>query len=248
MPKKKYDMLKVRDISDSYYTKVPDLFDLPFKLLITSKSQYGCGKTTIVANLLANPEFPYHKLFDGDDIYIVSNNELDNKLDMLAKRLKIPDENRMQYDEEMLEVLYEQLEDEFIDAKDEGEKPTNKLIIFDDCGYSGDLKSKNNGIVSKIISNGRHALISSIFNVQKYTQASTTLRTNVSGAIFGGISSKELDLVAEDVNMLPNKKDFIQIFRDNTKGKRDFFVVNFTDDRGLYFNKHFEPIELKEKI
>jgi len=247
MSKKKYDMLKVRDISDSYYTKVPDLFDLPFKLLVTSKSQYGCGKTTIVANLLANEKFPYYKLFDGDDIYIVSNNELDNKLELLSKRLRIPEENRMHYDEEMLEVLYEQLEDEFMESKDEGEKPTNKLIIFDDCGYSGDLKNKNYGIVSKIISNGRHCLISSIFNVQKFTQASTTLRTNASGMIIGGVSSKELDLIAEDINMLPRKQDFINMFREHTKGKRDFFVYNITGEDGkIYYDKNFNPIELKK--
>ena len=246
MPKNKYTMLKVRDISDSFYTKVPDMFDLPMKLLITSKSQYGCGKTTIVANLLANPDFPYHKLFDGDDIYIVSNNELDNKLDMLAKRLKIPDGNRMNYDEDLLEVLYEQLEEEFMEAKEEGEKPTNKLILFDDCGYSGDLKNKNFGIISKIISNGRHALISSIFNVQKYTQASSTLRTNASAMIIGGVSSKELDLIIEDVNMFPKKQDFVKLFRENTKGSRDFFVVNFTGDDGIYYNKNFEPISLNK--
>ncbi len=243
---KKYNMLKVRDVSDTYYTKVPDLFDLPMKLLVTSKSQYGCGKTTIVANLLANDKFPYHKLFDGDDIYIISNNGLDNKLDLLAKRLRIPDENRMEYDEDMLDALYDQLEDEFTEAVDEGEKPTNKLIVFDDCGYSGDLKNKNFGIVSKIISNGRHALISSIFNCQKYTQASSTLRTNASAMIIGGVSSKELDLIAEDVNMYPNKKDFVKLFRANTKNSRDFFVCNFTGDDGLYYNKHFQPISLNK--
>ena len=238
-------MLKVRDISDSFYTQVPDLFDLPMKLLITSKSQYGAGKTTIVANLLANPMFPYYKLFDGDDIYIISNNELDNKLDLLSKRLKIPDSNRMKYDEEMLDVLYDELEEQFTEAKEEGEKPTNKLIIFDDCGYSGDLKNKNYGIVSKIISNGRHCLISSIFNVQKYTQSSTTLRTNASGMIIGGVSSKELDLIAEDINMLARKQDFIEMFRKHTKGKRDFFVYNITGEDGkIYYDKNFNAIEL----
>ena len=239
---KKYEMLKVKDKSDTYYTKVENLFDLPMKLLINSKSQYGCGKTTIVANLLANPKFPYHELFDPDDIYIVSNNELDNKLDMLSKRLKIPDENRMPYDEDMLEILYEQFEEQFTEAVDDKEKPTHKLIIFDDCGYSGDLKNKASGIVSKIVCNGRHACISSIFNIQKYTQASTVLRTNMSAAIFGGVSSKELDLISEDINMFPNKKDFIELFRAHTKGNRDFFCVNFTGEHGIYYNKYFEPI------
>jgi len=242
----KYQILKVRDKTDTYYTNIPDMFNIPFKLLITSKSQVGAGKTTILANLLANPKFPYHDKFDGDDIYIISNNGLDNKLNLLAKRMKIPDENRMEYDEEMLEVLYEQLEDEFNDAVDEGEKPTNKLLVFDDVGYSGSLKDKQSGVISKILCNGRHANISSIFNIQKYTMASTTLRTNLTGAIFGAVPQRDLELIADDFNMYANKRDFIKLFRDNTKGKRDFMVVNFTDDRGLYFNKNFQPLELNK--
>jgi len=160
--------------------------------------------------------------------------------------MKIPDENRMEYDEEMLEVLYEQLEDEFNDAVDEGEKPTNKLLVFDDVGYSGSLKDKQSGVISKILCNGRHANISSIFNIQKYTMASTTLRTNLTGAIFGAVPQRDLELIADDFNMYANKRDFIKLFRDNTKGKRDFMVVNFTDDRGLYFNKNFQPLELNK--
>ena len=242
----KYQILKIRDKTDTYYTEIQDMFNIPFKLLITSKSQVGAGKTTILANLLANPKFPYHDKFDGDDIYIISNNGLDNKLDLLAKRMKIPDSNRMEYDEDMLEVLYEELEEQFNEAVDEGEKPSNKLLVFDDVGYSGSLKDKQSGVISKILCNGRHCLISSIFNVQKYTMASTTLRTNLTGAIFGAVPQRDLELIADDFNMYASKKDFIKLFRDNTKGKRDFFVCNFTDDRGLYFDKHFEPIGLNK--
>ena len=234
----KYDILKIRDKTDTYYTEIPEMFNIPFKLLITSKSQVGAGKTTILANLLANPKFPYHDKFDGDDIYIISNNGL---------RMKIPDENRMEYDEEMLEVLYEELEEQFNEAVDEGEKPSNKLLIFDDVGYSGSLKDKQAGIISKILCNGRHANISSIFNIQKYTMASTTLRTNLTGAIFGAVPQRDLELIADDFNMMNHKKDFIKLFRENTKGKRDFLVINFTDDRGLYFDKLFQPLVIKDK-
>ena len=227
----KYDILKIRDKTDTYYTEIPEMFNIPFKLLITSKSQVGAGKTTILANLLANPKFPYHDKFDGDDIYIISNNGLDNKLDLLSKRMKIPDENRMEYDEEMLEVLYEELEEQFNEAVDEGEKPSNKLLIFDDVGYSGSLKDKQAGIISKILCNGRHANIS----------------TNLTGAIFGAVPQRDLELIADDFNMMNHKKDFIKLFRENTKGKRDFLVINFTDDRGLYFDKLFQPLVIKDK-
>ena len=46
--------------------------------------------------------------------------------------------------------------------------------------------------------------------------------------------------------MFPKKQDFVKLFRENTKGSRDFFVVNFTGDDGIYYNKNFEPISLNK--
>ena len=87
MPK----ILKVNDISDNFHKAMP-IFDIPFKILINGKSQLS-GKTTIVLNILLNPEFGYHDKFDGDDIYIISDNKLDNKLKVLADYKEIPEEN-----------------------------------------------------------------------------------------------------------------------------------------------------------
>ena len=137
---KSYKILKVRDKNDTYYTPIERLFDIPFKILINGKSQLS-GKTTIILNLLLNPVFGYDKLFDGDDIHIISNNKLDNKLSMMADKLDIPDENRIEFDEAHLQILYEDMEEQFKEDVGEGLKPKNKLIIFDDCGYSGSLKS-----------------------------------------------------------------------------------------------------------
>ena len=62
MPK----ILKVNDPSDSFHQTMP-VFDIPFKLLINGKSQLS-GKTTIILNLLLQPEFGYDKKFKGDNI------------------------------------------------------------------------------------------------------------------------------------------------------------------------------------
>ena len=70
----KYPILQVRDDADNFHKKVPDLFDTPFKLLLSSKSQHGMGKTSLIVNFLLNPKFPYRDIFDGDNIYIISNN------------------------------------------------------------------------------------------------------------------------------------------------------------------------------
>lgn len=240
---KNYKILKVRDKTDSYYTEVPNLFDLPFKLLINGRSQLS-GKTTIILNLILNPAFRYDKLFEGENIYIISNNKLDNKLEMMSEKLDIPSENRMIYDEDALDILYDSLEEEFMDETMDGGKPSNRLIIFDDCGYSGSLKNKQHGIISKMICNGRHLNLSQIYTSQRFSQVSTTLRTNLTGAILFNTSSKELDLISDDMNYLDTNKEFVKMFRKATKEPRSFLVVNFSNPiESLYLNTDFQPIK-----
>lgn len=78
MPK----LYKVFDPSDSFHKIMPH-FDLPFRTMLCSKSQHGIGKTTIILNLLMNPEFKMNELFEGKNIFVISNNKLDNKLKLL---------------------------------------------------------------------------------------------------------------------------------------------------------------------
>ena len=243
---KSYKILKVRDKNDTYYTPIERLFDIPFKILINGKSQLS-GKTTIILNLLLNPVFGYDKLFDGDDIHIISNNKLDNKLSMMADKLDIPDDNRQEFDEDYLEVLYNDIEEEFMDDVSEGSKPKNKLIIFDDCGYSGSLRSYNKGnIIDKLICNGRHLNLSQIYTSQRFSQCSTCLRTNLTGAIMFSTSMKELELISEDFNYTENKKQFIKMFRKETKEPRSFMVINFSNKPAeMYMDSEFNPIQWK---
>ena len=237
-------ILKVADSSDAFHKEMP-VFDLPFKILINGKSQLS-GKTTIVLNLLLNPDFKYDKQFKGKNMYIVSDNKLDNKLKLLAEYKEIPDENLMTYDEGMLTELYSDLEEKFLEEKEE-KNIQNRLILFDDCGYSGNLKNKQSGIISKLICNGRHLNLSQIYTAQKYSQVSTTLRTNITGAILFNTSAKELDLISQDFNYLKSSKAFVNMFRDITGNTpRDFLVVNFTNKTSLFMNSEFESIDTKK--
>lgn len=236
MPK----ILKVKDESDNFHKTMPT-FDIPFKILINGKSQLS-GKTTIVLNILLNPQFGYHDRFKGDNIYIVSDNKLDNKLKMLAEYKEIPETNIMGYDEYVLDQLYDTIEEQFIEEKEE-KNIQNRLIIFDDVGYSGNLKNKDFGIISKLVANGRHLNLSQIYTSQRFTMISTTVRSNITGAILFNTSSKELELIAEDFNYMIKKNDFIEMFRRETKEPRSFLVVNFTNKESLYMNSDFETIK-----
>tara|TARA_R110000782_G_scaffold16896_3_gene47929 strand:- start:918 stop:1625 length:708 start_codon:yes stop_codon:yes gene_type:complete len=226
---------KVIDTTDKNHIKHP-IFDLPFKLAIVGKSQISLGKTSIVLNMLLRDEF-YKKQFKGENIWIVTNNKLDNKLKILKKEKDIPDENFMVYDEMALEDLYEMIEDEFQEEK----KKQQRLIIFDDVAYSGDLKSKESGIVSKIVMNGRHAGLSSIFTSQKYSLLGTNIRSQLTGAMLGNASLKEIELISTDLNFLSNPKEFMRMYKAHTNG-RDFLVLNFTNDDSYYMDKEFNTI------
>ena len=109
--KKKYEMLKVRDPSDKNHIKVPILADLPFKLAIVGRSQVSLGKTSIILNLFLRKKY-YRNYFKGENIYIISNNNVDTKLKILMEELEIPESNFMAFDEDVLEALYDNLEEE----------------------------------------------------------------------------------------------------------------------------------------
>lgn len=246
---KKYQILKVKDKTDNYYTPT-DLADIPFRILINGRSQLS-GKTTLILNLIANPDFPYHDKFKGENIYIISNNKLDNKLKMLASRMETPEGNLSMYDEDHLDLLYQNLEEEFIEETRGGGKPSNRLIIFDDCGYGNDLKNKQAGVVSRLICNGRHLNLSQIYTCQKYSQCSTTLRCNITMALLFGTSMKELDLIEQDMNYYETKQPFIKMFRNITKEPRSFLGVNFSNGLNpeqMYLDRNFEKISQRVEI
>ncbi len=72
---------------------------------------------------------------------------------------------------------------------------------------------------------------------------STSLRSNLTGAILFNTSAKELELIAEDFNYLNNKKQFIDMFREHTKEPRSFLVINFTNPKSIYKEKNFLTIQ-----
>jgi len=146
----KFEILKVRDPSDKNHIKVPILADLPFKMAIVGRSQVSLGKTTIILNLFLREKY-YKNYFEGEDIYIISNNAVDKKLSIMMEQLDIPDCNYMEFDEEVIDALYDNLEEEHM----EEDKKKQKLIIFDDCAYSAGLKGSQTNIVSKMVCNGR---------------------------------------------------------------------------------------------
>jgi len=242
----KLEIYKVKDKNENHYTHKKKIFDIPFRLLIIGKSQRS-GKSNYLVNLLLRDEF-YNSDFEGDNIYIISPSiNSDLKLKVLEQQKDIPPENLYEdYDELQLEAIYEFIEDEFNEAIRNKEKPKNCLIIFDDMSYSGALKKKKNGILSKMFSNGRHINLSVIVTAQRYSDILPAARSNASGVVLFSLNDAELELVSKDHSYI-TLKTFKTLFRQNTKLKHDTFIINYNNElEELYLNKNYELIEIPD--
>lgn len=249
MNSKKFNILPVKDDNESHHIKKDRIFNMPFRLCCIAKSQQG--KTNLIVNLLSRPEF-YKNDFKPENIWVISPSaRTDSKLRKMIKYLKIPNENiYTDYSPELLEVIYENIQDEYNEAINDEEKPEHSLIYMDDVAFDKDIKKSN--IVSKLFFNSRHYLTSLIYTSQKYSMLNTNWRENVSAMCVFPCSAKQLELINDDINYtsLP-KKDFIKIFRKYTNEKPYYFMcVNFSNDKNeLYLDHDFNPIpELNEKV
>jgi hypothetical protein len=125
----KYEIYKVKDASESYYTKKDTIVDLPMRMAIIGASQRS-GKSNLICNLLLRDEF-YNKDFEGSNIYIVSPSlKTDNKLKKLIEVKDIPESNLFDdYDEHILEQLYKDLQEHYNDSVNENTKTLDENIL-----------------------------------------------------------------------------------------------------------------------
>lgn len=141
--------------------------------------------------------------------------------------------------------LYDEIEENFEEDKIDGEIQ-HRIILMDDCGYSGKMK-KQFGVVAKLASNCRHIATSLIVSSQRLNMTPPTLRAQVTGACFGACSMAELEMISESFNYLNSKKQFINLYRKHTKQPRSFLCINFTGTDGIYYDREFKSIKLDEE-
>ena len=199
--------------------------------------------------MLLLPEY-YSNDFEGKNIFVISPSiNSDPKLATLCSEKEIPDKNTFDfYDEELVEAIYNMIEEEYIETVEKKKKPPNFLIFFDDMSYSGIFKSKNFGIINKIFSNGRHINLSVIMTAQKATDCPTNAFENLTMGIFFSCSDRQLDKIEHDVNYQSNKKVFKTKFREITSEPHSFLCVNFSNKPDeMYLDKNFEPVNFLEK-
>lgn len=242
---REFKIEKMRDNTDSFITqKKNNLFDLPMRLLFIAKT--GDSKSTTLGNMLLKEE-GYKLDFTPDKIFIFSGSlKGDAKIKTIVDQLDIPQENLFDgYDDDVLNVVYEMLIEDYTDNIDEGitnKRLLNSLIIFDDLAFNGTLKAANKeNLIKKLFMNSRKFLVSVIVISQKYSSIGTELRENASGLIIGKASNKQVDLIEQDHNYLENKKEFKSIFKQATDVPYGKLVINFSKPE-LYYNANFKPL------
>lgn len=242
MPEKKLSILKMHDSGESHYTDKGDLWNLPMKLIIIGRSQLS-GKTNFLGSLLLQEDARmYRKDFKGEDIYLFSpSHDTDHKLKIMIQEKEIPASNIFpSMNENIIEALYENIQEAYLKAIAEGKKPVHSLFIFDDMSFGNKTK---NSAVEKLACNGRHLMISTIITAQKYSQISTVMRENATGMVLFNCTDKQMDLISEDNNYLPKKDDFRKLFRKLTRERHSFMAVNYSNSADkMYQNLHFEAV------
>ena len=120
------------------------LFDLPCRVLCVGKSQFS-GKSSFLLNMLCQDDSRLYKK-DFDEIYIFSGSiKSDTKIKNIINVHDIPDENiHENFDEDMLEAIFDLTEEDYTEALDAGEKPKHVCVILDDVSFDGSLKKNSN--------------------------------------------------------------------------------------------------------
>jgi hypothetical protein len=120
----KYKIHPIKDRLDDQTIK-HDLFDVPFRGIICSKS--GGGKSLTAVNMIL---LWYRKVFKGDNIYLVLGTKNDDKMEYLIDKKDIPEENiYYEFDENKLHSLYNKLEEEYeINTQMKGDPIQNLLV------------------------------------------------------------------------------------------------------------------------
>lgn len=240
-----YNILNVVDSLEDYKIKKDKIFNVPHKIIAIGRS--GSGKSGLLVNLYGRGMYYKHD-FKGDNIYIFSvSAKTDDKIKALISLKDIPESNIFsdEFNPDELEAVYETIKDNFIEDKEDGKNPEHCLIILDDLAYSNDLKGydKKSNIINKVFMNGRHVNTSVYLTTQKASLIGTGVRCNADGCIlFGQLTKKELDVIAEDFNHLPKKQDFTDMYLKNTPTRHDFMVVNYHNKGGLYQDNKFNTI------
>ena len=241
-------IFKMKDKTDKYTIEKKELPNLPLRMIINGSS--GCGKSSLLGWLLCQEkELGYKDHFKPENIYIFSGSlQGDYKLSKMIEYLSIPEENLFDnFDNDVLNELYDNLVEEFNESIENKEKPEHKLIIFDDLGYQNKTNKSRvqDSSIDKLFCNSRKYLVSTIILNQRLIQANRTCLANASAVVLYKPNNQDLEVYESNFNYLKDKKQFKNMVREHTRSKHNFMCIDFSKDE-IYRNEEFQPIKICE--
>jgi hypothetical protein len=126
------------------------------------------------------------------------------------------------------------------------DKSQHFLIYFDDCtGQPAFKKNSEVGVMNQLFSKGRHANITLIIVVQKFTQASTIMRTNADAFLtFMTLSDSEKDYMYKEFGF-GGKKKFMELLDKATCEPYHHFYVNRQGAGAPTYYHNFKKIKYR---
>jgi hypothetical protein len=204
----------------------------PFRLLICGPST--AGKTELIKNLLARPEF-YKDYFTK--VILISPNgnaaQWDPVHEAIGDKLEVHDIYSPEVEQELM-LLYD-ANKELVTELGNDLAP-KILVVYDDM--VDDKLMKKSRFLSLLAVRGRHANFSVLFSTQFYNGFPLALRKQLSNIFcFSTANQKEIDAFTEELgHRRLTKKQFYSIYQDATKGDHSFLHCNFQckNDRERY--------------
>ena len=211
-------------------SRFPHLAPVPFRVLAAGRS--GSGKTSALYSAVTDH---YRGCFNKGIVIIARTAFLDHsyvQLQEYAMKHFRQDNREKQYvftgfeDEDALMTIFNDHANLVAKEKqqrknDHSSEPLSSLLwIVDDLSDSASLRSRNESVLNKIFTTGRHSGQSVWLNCHALSAVGTLLRKNASCLVVFKISNaKEFQMLAEEYAHLVGGKEAFQEIYDAAVGK-----------------------------
>lgn len=190
---------------------------LPFRMIIAGNS--GSGKTQTLLNILYNMPDTFEKIF------ITTKCKNEPLYEFLEEKLK----------DKGLKIT-EGIEN--LPDLDKFDKEQQTLIILDDLVNE---PARQQRPIADYFIRARKKNASLIYISQSFYAVPKIIRDNITYLIIKQVSSmKNLTMIARECSLGIDKKQLTDIYKDATKNKQDFLMIDLEGDPEERFRKNFD--------
>tara|TARA_R110000868_G_scaffold31179_2_gene114379 strand:+ start:1088 stop:1789 length:702 start_codon:yes stop_codon:yes gene_type:complete len=190
---------------------------LPFRMIIAGNS--GSGKTQTLLNILYNMPDTFEKIFittkcKNEPLYEFLEEKLKDKGLKITEGIEnLPDLDKFDKEEQTLIIL-----DDLVNEPARQQRPIADYFIR--------ARKKNASL---------------IYISQSFYAVPKIIRDNITYLIIKQVSSmKNLTMIARECSLGIDKKQLTEIYKDATKNKQDFLMIDLEGEPEERFRKNFD--------